>query len=160
MNQVYLLTGGNLGNRAQNLARAKQYIAEECGTIVRSSALYETAAWGKTDQPAFLNQVLFLQTPMTPAHLIHKLLNIEQRMGRLREEKNGPRTIDIDILFFNDAIIHEPHLVIPHPRMQDRRFVLVPLNEIASEWVHPVFKKTVQQLLTECQDHLPVRRYD
>src|SRR6478609_940980 len=125
MNKAYLLTGGNLGNRSENLLTAYNYIEQYCGEIVRKSSVYETAAWGLEDQPDFYNQVLFINTELTAHKLIETLLRIENIMGRERVVKMGPRTIDIDILFFNGDIINEPTLVIPHPRMQNRRFVLM-----------------------------------
>ena len=156
MNKAYLLTGGNLGDREANLKSAIKYIEQYCGTIVQKSSLYETAAWGLQYQPDFYNQVLLINTNLEASNLLEILLRIEYKMGRKREIKMGPRTIDIDILFFNDEIIKMPNLVIPHPRMQDRKFVLMPLAEIAPVFMHPVFHKTVIQLLEECTDNLNV----
>ena len=159
MNKVYLLTGSNIGDREQNLATAREWVNSECGKIINSSSLYETAAWGKTDQPAFLNQALEVHTSLNAQELIHVIFKIEKKMGRVRREKYGPRLIDIDILFFNDEIHKTPLLEIPHPEMQNRRFVLLPLAEIAPATIHPVFKKTVLQLLDECPDKLSVKKY-
>jgi len=157
MNKVYLLTGGNMGNREQHLQQAAS-ILETYGTIKQKSALYETAAWGKTDQPAFLNQVLLLHTSLEPMDLLEKVLETELQLGRVREEKFGPRIIDIDILFYNEAVIDLPGLQVPHPQMAKRRFVLEPLNEIAPNFLHPVLQKTVHQLLQECPDQLQVTK--
>lgn len=159
MNIVYLLTGGNVGNRQQYLENAALLIETACGKITRRSAVYETAAWGKTDQAAFLNQALELSTLLDPGELMKALLLIEQKTGRERSEKYGPRTIDIDILLFNSAIIQSALVTVPHPQMANRRFVLVPLNEIAAGYIHPILKKTVSQLLAICPDTLPVKKF-
>jgi 2-amino-4-hydroxy-6-hydroxymethyldihydropteridine diphosphokinase len=156
MNKVFLLIGGNMGDRLQNLHQAIALLSATCGQVIQQSVVYETAAWGKTDQPAFLNQALLLTTALTPHELITTILSVEEKMGRLRMEKNGPRVIDIDIIFYNELVMHEPHLTIPHPQLQNRRFVLVPLYEIAPQFVHPVFHKTIAQLLEECADELAV----
>jgi 2-amino-4-hydroxy-6-hydroxymethyldihydropteridine diphosphokinase len=156
MNKVFLLIGGNMGDRLQNLHQAIALLSATCGQVIQQSVVYETAAWGKTDQPAFLNQALLLTTALTPHELITTILSVEEKMGRLRMEKNGPRVIDIDIIFYNELVMHEPHLTIPHPQLQNRRFVLVPLYEIAPQFVHPVFHKTIAQLLEECVDDLAV----
>lgn len=157
-NKAYLLTGGNRGNRKENLATAYTYIGQQCGNITNASSLYETAAWGKADQPSFLNQSLEIQTRLTSRQLLKKILNIEKQMGRVREEKYGPRLIDIDILLFNEEVHNQPRLKIPHPELQNRRFVLVPLAEIAPKIIHPVLKKTIIELLAVCPDILEVSR--
>jgi 2-amino-4-hydroxy-6-hydroxymethyldihydropteridine diphosphokinase len=158
MNNAYLLTGGNMGNRLANLKQAALTIEKRCGKITMTSSIYETAAWGKEDQQDFLNQVLLLETDFAAQQLIGIILQIEREMGRSRKEKNEPRVIDIDILFYNDAIINDSNLIVPHPQLQNRRFVLEPLNEIASEFVHPIFGKTVHQLLLDCPDPLSVKK--
>ena len=159
MNIVYLMTGGNVGNRQQYLENAALLIETACGKITRRSALYETAAWGKTDQAAFLNQALELSTLLDPGELMKALLLIEQKTGRERSEKYGPRTIDIDILLFNSAIVQSALVTVPHPQMANRRFVLVPLNEIAAGYIHPILKKSISQLLAICPDTLPVKKF-
>ena len=158
MNQTYLLIGGNLGNRRENLEKAMELIAAGSGKIERTSSLYETEAWGLEDQPAFLNQVLFLSTQLDPRQLLLANLDIEHQMGRARKEKFGPRLIDIDILFFNNEIINIPELTIPHPQLHLRRFTLEPLYEIAPDLVHPVLKKTISELLVQCPDPLVVKK--
>jgi 2-amino-4-hydroxy-6-hydroxymethyldihydropteridine diphosphokinase len=159
MNKVYLLTGGNVGNRQEYLTRAAGQIAVETGKIVKRSALYETAAWGKTDQAAFLNQVLELHTNLEAEPLMKHLLSIEENMGRMRLVKYGPRTIDIDILLFNHEVIQTNFLTVPHPQLANRMFALKPLNEIASGYMHPVLNKTIQQLMEACTDTLPVKKF-
>lgn len=159
MNTAYLLTGGNVGNRLEYLAKAQEAISRRCGNIESLSSIYETAAWGKTDQPAFLNQVIGLQTSFAAPALLEKILSIEQQIGRIREEKYGPRTIDIDILLFGDQSIDTPGLEVPHPRLPERRFALVPLAEIAPNLVHPVLRVPISRLLDQCTDPLTVKKF-
>ena len=159
MNKAYLLIGGNLGHRERNLSTAREFIEQYCGPVIQASSLYETAAWGKIDQPSFLNQALEIETGFTAEQLIKQVLEIEELMGRLRKEKYGPRIIDIDILLFNNEQYDLPFLKIPHPEMQNRRFALTPLAQIAGEVQHPVFKKSIFQLLKECPDTLDVTEY-
>src|SRR5450755_1578662 len=126
MNKTYLLTGGNEGDRNLNMQLARANIELICGRILLFSSIYETAPWGKTDQPDFLNQVLLLETILEPLALLQAVLDIEEKGGRKRTVKNAPRTIDIDILFYNNLVMDEPGLHIPHPRIAARRFVLEP----------------------------------
>ena len=156
MKHAYLLIGGNLGDRWQNLEWARSLVAERCGTILQMSSVYETAAWGRQDQPDFLNQVLLIGTTLSPRDLLDSLLGIEQDMGRFRNSKYDPRLMDIDILMYEDEVIDEPGLHIPHPRMASRRFVMAPLSEIAGSRIHPVSGKSISEMLTECQDRLSV----
>ncbi len=160
MNTAYLLTGGNIGDRQHHLGLAAKLIHERAGTISQSSSLYETGAWGMKDQPSFLNQVLRIETALSPLDLLRSTLLIEEELGRIRKEKMGPRIIDIDILFYNNDIIALPQLDIPHPQIIYRRFVLTPMQEIAAGYVHPVLHKTVEQLLAECTDDLAVFKYE
>ncbi|UXE67015.1 MAG: 2-amino-4-hydroxy-6-hydroxymethyldihydropteridine diphosphokinase [Chryseotalea sp. WA131a] len=158
--QVFLLLGTNDGNRMANLNSAKDEIKKSVGLVVEESAIYQTAAWGKTDQPDFYNQVLLLQTTMSPEALLLHLQQIEKKLGRERKEKWGARIIDIDILYFGKTVLNTPDLLIPHPAIALRRFTLVPLVEIAPHFVHPVLKKTNLVLLQECVDVLAVKRVD
>ncbi|MER3499464.1 MAG: 2-amino-4-hydroxy-6-hydroxymethyldihydropteridine diphosphokinase, partial [Chitinophagaceae bacterium] len=152
MNRAILLTGGNIGDRKEYLSKAREAIAASCGTIINTSSVYETEAWGKRDQDSFYNQALVLETRLNASELLHCLLRVEQKLGRVREEKYGPRTIDIDIIFFNNDIIHQPHLTIPHPEVQNRRFALQCLVEIVPEYTHPLLRRTIEQLLADCSD--------
>ena len=158
MNTAYLLIGGNLGDRAAYLALAVRHISDHCGCVTSTSAIYETAAWGNTNQPAFYNQAVELDTALSPEALLDALLAIELEMGRLREVKYGPRTIDLDILMINDIVVGTPRLTIPHPQMHKRRFALLPLNEIAPALYHPILDKTIHELLLNCPDTLDVQK--
>jgi len=158
MNQTYLLIGGNMGNRQENLEVATRRIAANIGEIKQSSAIYETEAWGLEEQPAFLNQVLLVSSTLNAQQVLKQILNIEHDMGRARIQKFGPRIIDIDILFFNRDIIHEPGLNVPHPQLHLRRFTLKPLNDIAPQFRHPELGKTISDLLSTCPDPLTVKK--
>lgn len=149
---VFLLLGANLGDRTATLQRALDHIRTDVGPVLQQSALYETAAWGVTDQPAFLNQVLKVLSVFPPEEILEKTQAIEARLGRVRREKWGSRVIDIDLLYVDDLVQHRETLILPHPFLHERRFTLVPLAEVAPEFIHPVFHKTNKQLLAECQD--------
>ena len=159
MNVAYLLIGGNMGNRMENLAAAKKGIEEQSGIITTESHIYETAAWGLEDQPHFLNQALEVQTNLAPMRFLKSLLQIEKSLGRVREQKFGPRLIDIDILLFNNDIINEEGLTVPHPQLPNRRFALQCLADIAGPKIHPLFQKSILQLLQECTDPLAVHKF-
>ena len=158
MNKAYLLTGSNLGDREANLTTAKTLINEHCGMVTRFSSVYETAPWGKSDQPAFLNQALEINTALNAKQLIRHILKAENMMGRLRKDKYDPRIIDIDILLFNTEEYRYPFLKIPHPELQNRRFALVPLAELAPEIIHPVYNRSIRTLLKSCPDKLDVKK--
>lgn len=155
---VFLLLGTNLGNRTANLTEAIRAIHEQVGKIITASSVFETSAWGKTDQPSFLNQALEIRTQLDAEMLLTRLLSIEEQMGRLRREHWGQRVIDIDILFFGNDVYTSPRLLIPHPQLANRKFTLIPLNEIAPEFVHPLLKKTITELLEICPDTLDVMK--
>jgi 2-amino-4-hydroxy-6-hydroxymethyldihydropteridine diphosphokinase len=158
MATIILSTGSNLGERQAVLASARQSIARLIGPIVSASGLYETAAWGLTDQPSFLNQALQVETVYSPEIILEKMGAIETELGRVREQKWGPRVIDIDLIYYGTDIIHEEHLTVPHPGIAQRRFVLEPLLEIAPDWIHPELNLSTRQLLEQTPDKLPVRR--
>ncbi len=156
MNNVFLLTGGNMGDRLQNLETALEEITKQIGVVIKKSSIYETAPWGIANQPAFLNQVLLVQSLLSPQDILKSILKIETKMGRKRNEKFGPRIIDIDLLFYNDVILESPDLVIPHPEIANRRFVLIPLAEISENFKHPFLKQKISQILVNCTDNLKV----
>jgi 2-amino-4-hydroxy-6-hydroxymethyldihydropteridine diphosphokinase len=160
MNDIaYLSLGSNLGDRQKQLGSAIECLAH-VGRVVSVSSIYETQPVDVTDQPWFLNCVVALETDRLPEQLLNAVLTIEREMGRERTRKKGPRKIDIDILLYGEQIIHSPQLTVPHPAMHERRFVLEPLAEIASEALHPMLKKTVKELLTELRDSAVVRRIE
>ena len=158
MNEVYLLLGSNEGNRMQWMQRAIDMLSAH-GTIALQSSVYETAAWGIEDQPGFLNMVVLLQTMYTPTRLLTEIHIIEQALGRQREVKWGPRTLDIDILLYNNEQVEFPSLIIPHPFLHLRRFTLVPLAELIPTHIHPTLNRTITELLKDCPDQLEVQRY-
>jgi 2-amino-4-hydroxy-6-hydroxymethyldihydropteridine diphosphokinase len=156
---TYLLLGGNLGNREQYLEDALKLIEKRVGKIKAKSAIYETAAWGKTDQPGFLNLAVEVETTLKPLELLHVVLKIEEFLGRIREEKWGARVIDIDVILYGDQIVNmADELQIPHPEMQNRKFVMEPLVEIAPNFIHPVFKQTILKIFTTLTDNLSVSK--
>lgn len=158
MNKAYLLIGSNISDRKLYLLEAKHFL-NTIGHVAKVSSIYETAAWGKTNQATFLNQALLLETLLEATELLNNILGIEEKMGRNRLEQYGPRIIDIDILLFNNDVIHTTTLTVPHPAMINRSFTLIPLAEIAANIVHPVYKKSIQLLLNECTDTLAVEKF-
>jgi len=155
---IYLLLGGNIGEREKMLQSATLELSEHVGKKLANSAMYETAAWGKEAQPKFLNSVLAMATTLSAHDVLIEIQKIENLLGRQRDELWGARTLDIDILFYDHEIIQTRELTIPHPFIQDRRFVLVPLSEIAPDLQHPTLKKTIAELLASCPDQLEVTK--
>jgi 2-amino-4-hydroxy-6-hydroxymethyldihydropteridine diphosphokinase len=155
---VFIGLGSNVGDRQARLHEALERLGSGLVTLRRRSALYRTDPVEVTDQEEFLNQVVAAETDLGPADLVRNLLEVERTMGRVRTRDKGPRVIDLDLLLHGDARVHQEGVEVPHPRLHLRRFVLVPLVEIAPEIVHPVFRLTAQQLLERCPDHSRVDR--
>jgi 2-amino-4-hydroxy-6-hydroxymethyldihydropteridine diphosphokinase len=149
--RVFIALGSNLGDKHKNILDAVNYLIEEGVDIRKISSIIETAPYGLTEQPSFLNCVIEGYTELSPRKLLLLLLDIEKRLGRVRTIKWGPRTIDLDIIFYDDLVIDEPDLKVPHPDMKNRIFVLKPLVEIEPDFVHPIFKKSVKQLLEDLE---------
>jgi len=160
MKNVFLGIGTNLGSRESNLEQAVAEIEKYIGPVLSTSSIYETEPWGFKAKDEFLNRVIKVETELTPSGLLGKILMIESLLGRVRnEERYSSRLIDIDILLYEDKIIEEESLKIPHPLLQHRRFVLVPLCELASEMIHPVLKRSFAELLEICGDRSIVKKY-
>lgn len=154
---VCILLGSNLGDAFQQLNLAVKLLEQRGVLVIKMSSIYQTAAWGKLDQPAFLNQALLCSTELTPQDLLKICLLVEEEMGRIRHEKWAARIIDIDIILFGDLVVSSPNLQIPHPFLPQRRFSLIPLVELMPDFIHPVLKKSMIQLLQECPDELEVK---
>lgn len=167
---VFLLLGSNRGDREKNLLAACAGIQQGIGPILRISSVYETEPWGFEDNTPFYNQAMEVETSLSPSEVLHVINDIERNLGRMREVAScgsdcgcesgsyAPRTIDIDILFCGSRIIFTEDLMIPHPRLHERRFTLIPLDEIAPDLVHPVYRKSVSALLQDCTDTSEVKR--
>ncbi len=157
-NRIFLLLGTNMGDRHVNLEHAIDQIAYVVGVIKTKSSVYRTAAWGKLDQPDFYNQVVEVETNLIGIELLENILSIESKLGRERKEKWSERLIDIDILLIDDQIIQTERLTVPHPQLANRKFTLIPLAEIASDFIHPILLKSIAELLAACADPLSVQK--
>lgn len=152
LNSIYLLLGSNLGDRLLVMESARGLISKKVGRISMESSIYETAPWGITDQPTFLNQVIRIETTLAPEEVLRNILDIEHELGRVRYERWGARVIDIDLLYYQDLILDTARLTLPHPRLQDRLFTLIPLTEIAPDFINPLLGETSTALLAKCTD--------
>ncbi|MBO8153457.1 2-amino-4-hydroxy-6-hydroxymethyldihydropteridine diphosphokinase [Thermovirga sp.] len=153
MSLVAISMGSNLGNRLSSLRKAILLLKKEGFNIIKTSDVFETPPFGVTNQPRFLNACLLMDTEINPADLLEKLKKIENEVGRIQRFRWGPREIDLDIIFYDEKVIDGPSLKVPHPHMHERPFVLIPLKQISPQWVHPILKKTVEQMaedLHEC----------
>jgi len=149
---ICLHLGSNLENRLINLEQAVLGVSQTIGQITKKSAIYQTQAWGEIKQPDFLNQTILATTKLSPQDVLSYMLRIEEKMGRIREKKWGPRIIDIDLLFYDDLILETPELTIPHPQISRRNFVLIPTMEVFGNFIHPVFKLSIEELYLRCRD--------
>lgn len=156
----HLIIGGNLGDRIARLSYAHQLLAQEAGDILTHSRFYETEPWGHADQPWFLNQVVVLESDLSPIALLEVIKKIETEVGRKPAEKWHARTIDIDILLCGEEVIKQIRLDVPHPLMHKRNFVLIPLMEVAADHVHPILDKTIEEIFSDCKDKGEVYIYN
>ena len=160
MRSCHLHLGSNQGDRKVNLGRALQMIDVSIGRIISSSALYETAAWGVTDQDDFINMAIEVECYLKPRDILKEINVIELELGRIRDERWGPRLIDIDIILIGDIVVNDSRLTIPHRLMHERNFVLYPMVEIAADAVHPILNMTMRALLDSCTDDTSVNRIE
>lgn len=156
--QLILLLGSNIGDRLEYLDFAKKKIAEKLGVITKTSAIYESEAWGLENQPAFLNQVVIVETKLRSLEILKITQDIENKAGRIRKVKWGERTLDIDILFIDNQIINVENLIVPHPFLHERLFTLAPLNELMPDFMHPVLQKSISDLFELCDKRLKVSK--
>ncbi len=155
-NRAVLLLGANLGDPLRSIREAEQQLEKHAGLIVLRSPLYRSEPWGNGEQPVFMNRALLLATPLPPEFLLKRMLEVERTLGRIRRERWGPRTIDIDMLCYGNRVYKTESLTLPHPSLSERRFALLPMSKVAPDWRHPEFGKTTLQLLDACPDPLKV----
>ncbi len=149
---VFISLGGNLGNTLEIFEKCYPKIEKKIGFISNASKIYQTISWGPIDQPNFLNQVIQVESKLEAATILIILLDIEKSLGRIRVQKWGPRIIDLDILFYGNEIVNELNLVIPHPQIAYRKFVLIPLNELVPDFIHPILEIKIAELLVASTD--------
>jgi len=159
LNEIILHLGSNEGNKVQNLKFAQLLITQSIGLIHKESMLYATEAWGNQNQDDFLNKAIAISSHFDVEEILNKIHIIENKLGRIRHEKWGPRTIDIDIIFCGQQIIKKPHLKIPHPELSNRNFVLVPLMDLDPSFKHPILNKTIKEIYDECTDNAVVNLF-
>jgi 2-amino-4-hydroxy-6-hydroxymethyldihydropteridine diphosphokinase len=159
MNIIFLQLGSNMGEREEYLQNASELLATEIGVIQKESKIYESVPWGVENQSNYLNQVLEIRSELSAEEVLERVLQIEDKIGRIRNEKWGERIIDIDVLLFNDSIVEKDGICIPHIHLHNRKFVLIPLNEVAPSFIHPKYNKTIEELLSECKDIESVEEY-
>ncbi len=159
--EVFLLLGSNLGKREEYLALARHHISMEVGEVVNQSSVYETEPWGFSSETLFLNQAVKIVTSLSAFEILQKIKSIETQIGRVNSEKQGysSRTIDIDILLFGNEVVNSAALIIPHSKLHQRLFALIPLAEVGGNVEHPLIQKTILTLLKECKDKMKVKRY-
>ena len=158
MKEVFLLLGSNIGDSISQLENAIAEIDLKLGPVGRRSSFYKTRAWGRMDQPDFINVAVFFKSDKTAQEILRTTQGIEEKLGRRRTEKWAARTIDIDILFYGDDVINDPDLIIPHPYFQRRRFAVEPMLELAPDFVHPGLNKSISELYSDLEDHLEVTK--
>lgn len=159
MSIVLLSLGSNLGDRVKNIYDGIQKVADKVGKVISYSPLYESKPWGVVSPNDYINACILVETQTSPEEVMTILHDIEKEMGRVRSTKYNDRTLDIDLLLFDQLIIDTEELKIPHPRMHERLFVLVPANQIVPMFIHPLFQKSIQELLLECTDESNVYEY-